>query len=452
VIPDRTRATAVAGRFYPAEAVTLARDVDRYLAEGVGLERNDPPKALVVPHAGYVYSGPIAGSAYRTLLAARGRVRRVVLLGPAHRVPVRGLARPSVTSFATPLGPIRIDERLDVLLPDVPTSDAAHAQEHALEVQLPFLVRALGMEITVAPLVVGDATPAEVASVIDRLWGGDETVIIVSSDLSHYLPYATAARIDGATADAIVALDPTIDPDRACGARAIAGLLVVARQRAMRATRIDLRSSGDTAGARDEVVGYGAFAFYEPEIDAERGRMLVRIARGAVDDALAGVATRDDASDHDPDWLRAPRGVFVTLHRSDGRLHGCIGEIEARRPLGAAVRRAARLAATEDPRADEIGPDVADDLAIEVSVLSPLTPIDVQTRADLIRALRPNEDGLVLAHRGRRATYLPQVWESLPDRERFVGELFRKAGLPRDFWDDEVEAYRYRATSFTEGT
>ncbi len=451
-----TRETAVAGRFYPRDARVLAREVDRYLAEGAEPPRGEPPKALIVPHAGFEYSGPIAGSAYRALLAARGRIRRVVLLGPAHRAAVRTLARPEATAFATPLGPMRVDERLDALLPFVPKSDAAHAAEHSLEVQLPFLCRALGPDVTIAPLVVGGAGPEEVARAIDALWGGDETLIVVSSDLSHYLPYDTARRIDASTANDIVALEGGIEPDRACGARAIEGLLVVAARRGLAAAQLDLRSSGDTAGSRDEVVGYGAFAFYEPapsdesDDDAARGRRLVALAREAVDAALGVPGARTSDAADDPAWLKERAAVFVTLHRKDGSLHGCIGGLEAQRPLGVAVRRAAASAATEDPRSEEISPEVASDLDVEVSWLSPLERIEFTSREDLLRQLRPHEDGLVLSWHGRRATYLPQVWDAVPDRARFVDELLRKAGLPRGFWDDDVEAHRYRVRKYVE--
>lgn len=451
------RQAAVAGRFYPEDARVLARDVDRYLAEGVPSARSAPPKALIVPHAGFVYSGPIAGSAYRALGEAGRHVRRVVLLGPAHRVALRGLARPEANAFATPLGPMRVDERLDALLPFVPKSDLAHAGEHSLEVQLPFLRRVLHEDATIAPLVVGNASPEEVARAIDALWGGDETLIVVSSDLSHYLPYEAGRRIDDATADDIVALDAHIEPERACGARAIDGLLLVAARRGLEAVRLDVRSSGDTAGGRDEVVGYGAFAFYAPRdvetrgpSEAERGRALLALARAAVEEALGVPGAHASAPERDPAWMRERGAVFVTLRRGDGSLHGCIGGLEAERPLGVAVRRAGAMAATEDPRAREIRPEVAADLTVEVSCLGPMERLAVTTREDLLSVLRPGQDGLVLSWRGRRATFLPQVWESISDRAQFVDELWRKAGLPRGFWADDVEAFRYRVRKYVE--
>jgi AmmeMemoRadiSam system protein B len=221
------------------------------------------PKALIAPHAGYIYSGPIAASAYQMLEAARGTVTKVVLLGPSHRVPLEGLAVPSVEALATPLGVIALDPTLRELalaLPGVVTADGPHAAEHSLEVHLPFIEHVLG-DVTVLPLVVGHASTELVAAVLDAVWGGPETLIVISTDLSHYHDYATAKRLDRATADAVEEGRPDkIDDLDACGAYPLRGLLHAAGRRGTRATVIDLRNSGDTAGSRDRVVGYGAFA------------------------------------------------------------------------------------------------------------------------------------------------------------------------------------------------
>ena len=258
-----TRPAAVAGLFYPGTAAALARDVRDLLAGGQAPALPAPPKALIVPHAGYIYSGPIAASAYALLTPLRAVVRRVVLLGPVHRVPVRGLALPGVEAFETPLGTVAVDTDLVArlaALPQVTTSRAAHAQEHSLEVQLPFLQQALD-QFTLLPLAVGDATAEEVAQVLDLLWGGDETLIVISSDLSHYLPYEQARRIDAATCAAIGRLDDQLNHEQACGGTPINGLLRAARRHQLRAHLLDLRNSGDTAGDRGRVVGYAAFAF-----------------------------------------------------------------------------------------------------------------------------------------------------------------------------------------------
>ncbi|MGZ5034424.1 MAG: AmmeMemoRadiSam system protein B [Usitatibacter sp.] len=265
---SEVRPAAVAGAFYPGEPAALAAEVATYLAQARrGPEGARPPKAIIAPHAGYMYSGSIAASIYARLAPLRGIVRRVVLAGPAHRVFVRGAAVPSVEGFASPLGTIALDlEALRLLraLPFVEVSDRAHALEHSLEVHLPFLQSVLG-SFELVPVVVGDASAEEAAQLFDALWGGDETLIVVSSDLSHYLPYDAACARDRDTASAILRLDATLVPEEACGAAPINGLLRAARRHSLSVEQIDLRNSGDTAGGRDRVVGYGAFAFHAPE-------------------------------------------------------------------------------------------------------------------------------------------------------------------------------------------
>lgn len=258
----RVRSPAVAGSFYPAAAPVLAQQIDRFV-ERAPARPAAPPVALIVPHAGYVYSGPVAASAYARLLPLKGKVRHVLLLGPCHFVPMNGLAHPDTDALRTPLGDVPLD---DVLLEraeatrHVIASAVAHRGEHSLEVQLPFLQRVLG-DFDVLPLVVGTASAEEVADVLDTLWMED-VLPIISSDLSHYLPYETARRVDEDTAHHILQLEGPLDGERACGATAINGLLRVARRRGLHAELLDLRNSGDTAGDRREVVGYGSFAFY----------------------------------------------------------------------------------------------------------------------------------------------------------------------------------------------
>jgi AmmeMemoRadiSam system protein B len=256
------RQPVVAGLFYPADPGQLREMVQGLLkAAPAG---GAPPKAIIVPHAGYQYSGAIAASGYVRLALGRPRIRRVVLLGPGHRVAFRGLAVSGASGFATPLGSVPVDQPAleQVLGLDwVRRFEPAHEREHSLEVQLPFLQETLEA-FSLVPIVVGEADPAEVAELLERIWGGPETAIVVSSDLSHYQEYGLAQRIDEATADAVVALCPDrLDGGAACGATAIRGLLLAARRHGLGAQALDVRNSGDTAGERDRVVGYGAFAF-----------------------------------------------------------------------------------------------------------------------------------------------------------------------------------------------
>jgi AmmeMemoRadiSam system protein B len=262
----RVRAPAVAGSFYPADPAELRALVERCLSEAGPAPREEPlAKALVAPHAGYVYSGGVAAAAYQRAARLAGRVSRVVLLGPAHRAFLRGLAAPRVDAFSTPLGVVPIDRpALDGLidLPQVSLSDAPHAGEHSLEVQLPFLQVVLG-GFRLVPFVVGDTSDEEVEEVIERLWGGAETLLVVSSDLSHYHDYESARKIDAESRRAVEALEPGgLGRESACGAVPVRGLLCAARRLGLVARTLDLRNSGDTAGGRQRVVGYGAWSFH----------------------------------------------------------------------------------------------------------------------------------------------------------------------------------------------
>lgn len=266
---SQVRSPAVAGLFYPADPETLEAQVSGFLADA--RERSGAadsgcmPKALIAPHAGYVYSGPIAGSAYAAVVARADAIRRVVLLGPAHRLGFAGIAYPRADRFATPLGLVDVDlPALDAIadLPQVRSLDRAFDGEHCLEVQLPFLQALLG-DFSLVPLLVSDADANAVAEALERLWGGDETLIVISSDLSHYLDYDTARATDTRTSQAICALRPdAITQHDACGRNPIAGLLQAAARRGLEAELLDLRCSGDTAGPRDRVVGYGAYVFH----------------------------------------------------------------------------------------------------------------------------------------------------------------------------------------------
>jgi hypothetical protein len=258
------RPAAVAGLFYPDDPRELTAMVEGFLGEAPAGDR-PVPKAVIAPHAGYIYSGSIAGSAFRTLAAAAGTVRRVILVGPAHFVPIRGLALPGHQQFTTPLGEVTIEPegaQAALRLPQVRVIPEAHAREHSLEVELPFLQALLG-EFEVVPLVAGQAGGEEVAEVLEQLWGGPETLVVISSDLSHYLPSGSARQVDRETADEILALGGPLHSRQACGAVPINGLLESARRRGLVPQLLDLRNSADTAGDPSRVVGYGAFAFHE---------------------------------------------------------------------------------------------------------------------------------------------------------------------------------------------
>lgn len=462
------RTAAVAGTFYPDQPEALRAAIAGHLGRAdAAPPRAHPPKVLVVPHAGYVYSGDVAGLGYAELAPWRGHIRRVVLLGPVHRVPVRGLAASSADAFETPLGNVPVDTAALARLADLPQvvrEDRAHAMEHSLEVQLPFLQAVLGDGWTLVPFAVGDATPDEVAQVIERLWGGDETVVVISSDLSHYLPYAQAQRRDQATVQRVLACATDLQGDEACGAVPLNGALQLARRKGLVPRLLGLRNSADAregGAGRDRVVGYGAIAFdlrdddsasgpgnasTEPG-DAALGHALLAHARRAIAEAL-DLPMGAEPPAHPA--LSRPGATFVTLHDRHGDLRGCVGRLEASRPLIDDVQANAVAAAFNDSRFPPLRADEWPGLRVEVSLLDAAQPMSFASEADALAQLRPGVDGVILECGGARATFLPQVWEQLPDARGFMSALKRKAGLPVDFWSSGVRLSRYRVRKFVE--
>ena len=442
----------VAGMFYPAQADACANVVDACLAQA----RRIPvaPKAVIAPHAGFVYSGPIQATAYAKLAARRGEIARVVVLAPAHRVAFAGLALSPAESWQTPLGPVPVDwawlGRI-LNLPQVAVDAAPFAREHALEVQLPFIQRALG-EVAICPILVGDATPDLVAAALRALWGGPETAIVISSDLSHYHDDATARAKDGAAADAIETLrGEALSGDLACGHRAIAGLLREAQARDLRVTALDLRNSSATAGTPDRVVGYGAFAFEQAataRLDEPSRRMLVDAARRGI-----ALRLRNNAVPHvDLDRAKTPllaarRNSFVTIEM-DGRLRGCIGSLQPVMPLATDVVVNACKAATADPRFPPLTAAELERVAVHVSILSHPRPIPCASDEELLRALQPDVDGLIIRDGQRQSLFLPSVWASIPDPKLFLRQLKLKAGLAADHWSPEFRAWRFATEMF----
>ena len=459
------RPPAVAGLFYPAEAGALACALDRYLSKAGQPATPPPPKAIIVPHAGYIYSAPVAAPAYAALRPLAGRIRRVVLAGPAHRVPVPGLAAPRTSVFRTPLGDVPVDRQaIETIasLPQVHLRDDAHRDEHALEVQLPFLQRVLG-ELAIVPLLVGAATAAEVAEVLERLWGGPETLVVISSDLSHYHDYATAQRMDRAAAAAIESFEPEeLGEDQACGRLPILGLLSAAKARGLKVERLDLRNSGDTAGPRDRVVGYGSWKLTEahkaPDLDDADGtehparphaRRLLRAAAASLRYALRHGEAPEVAVAKFPAPLRENAATFVTLRRGR-QLRGCIGSVDPVLPLAADAVANTFGSAFRNPRFDPLEPRELRGLGISVSILSRRRPLPFASERDLLERLQPGVHGLLIQDEERRAVFLPQVWHSLSEPKDFLFHLKEKAGIERALRPDTDRAEVF--TTYAAGT
>ncbi|AVM74901.1 AmmeMemoRadiSam system protein B [Magnetospirillum gryphiswaldense] len=443
------RPSAVAGMFYPAEPAELMRQLDACWAQARPHPELGVPKAIIAPHAGYVYSGAVAASAYDLLKTARGTISRVVLLGPSHRVGFRGMAVSTADAWASPLGAVRLDRDGVERAKTVPLTgelEAAHAQEHSLEVHLPFLQRMLG-DFTLVPVVVGDAAPEQVAALLDALWGGPETLIVISTDLSHYLDYAACQDMDSRTAAAIEALDEgALDRDQACGRIPVGGLLRTAKARGMTIKTIDRRNSGDTAGPKDRVVGYGAWALYEAGAeDIAIGPLLLEIARAAIHGRFAPDHPVDAHAGPDmPALLAQPGACFVTL-KINGTLRGCIGSPTAWRPLAEDVADNAAKAAFHDPRFAPLSVQEWPLVEMSVSVLTPPAPMRFSDQADLLAQLRQRIDGLIIEDQGKRALFLPSVWEQLPDKGQFLAHLKAKAGMQPAHWSPGFKASRFQA-------
>jgi AmmeMemoRadiSam system protein A len=320
----------------------------------------------------------------------------------------------------------------------------------------------IGNGFTLVPLAVGQASSAEVAEVLERLWGGDETLIVISSDLSHYLPYAEAQTRDRATAQRILHFATDLKGEEACGAAPLNGALLAARRHGLVPRLLGLRNSADAAGMtrgdRNRVVGYGAIAFdrapapvgADDSDDGDAlGRALVTTARQTIAQALGLPAPLTDATPDHP-ALRRPGATFVTLHGADGRLRGCVGRLEATRALGDDVRANARAAAFDDSRFAPLRSHEWPGLRVEVSLLDPAEPLAARSEAEAVAELRPGIDGVIFEWRGVRATLLPQVWRQLPDAAGFIAALKRKAGLAADFWAADVRLSRYRVQRFVD--
>ncbi|MBI2236798.1 MAG: AmmeMemoRadiSam system protein B [Magnetospirillum sp.] len=449
------RPAAVAGMFYPADPAELKTQLDLFLGQARAAAAAGPvPKAIIAPHAGYIYSGPVAASAYVRLQPAAGTVSRVVLLGPSHRVAFRGMAVGTAEAWASPLGPVAIDrEAAAELLARglVGELDVAHTQEHSLEVHVPFLQAVLG-QFMLLPIVVGDASADEVAAVIDAVWGGPETLIVVSTDLSHYLGYDDCRTVDAATVAAIERLEPGLGRDSACGRVPVGGLLVAAKRRGMAITTLDVRNSGDTAGTRERVVGYGAWALFEADEESEiraLGPTLTDLAWRALRLAVeTGQPPKVELGPSAPARLRQPGAVFVTLKKG-GALRGCIGSPTAWRPLAEDIADNAHKAALDDRRFPPVKADELASLSLSVSVLTPPVPMSFTGEADMLEQLRPRVDGLIIEDGGRRALFLPSVWEQLPDKRGFLEHLKAKAGMAPGHWSAGFKASRFQAVELT---
>ena len=440
---SKVRSPAVAGMFYPAEPRELTRILAGYTDAAAEIAAQ--PKILIVPHAGYIYSGAVAGRAYTCLKKHAGTIRKVILFGPAHRVYLNGLALPDADFLATPLGEIPVDKSLakQVLrLPQVSINAEAHAQEHSLEVQLPFLQAVLD-EFSILPLVVGMASIREATEVLECLRHERHLLIIISSDLSHYHDYAEAQQMDKATSAAIRSFNlDAIGPDQACGFVGLRGGLQFARANGMWVVELDLCNSGDTAGPRDRVVGYGSFAVYpERQFTESQKRRLLALARASILEGLTNPRPAQINPDDLDTTLLEPGAAYVTL-KMHGQLRGCIGSTQAEECLARSVAVNAFNAAFRDPRFKPLSAEELPQIDISISVLTKPEPLEFSSEAELLERIQPGIDGLTIESGPQRATFLPEVWDTLPIPSDFLRQLKIKAGISPVV--QPSKAWRYR--------
>lgn len=465
------RPPAVAGMWYPDSTSELAQMIDQLTARAQKTQLRLPPakklRALILPHAGFIYSGWTAAHAARVL--SPGQFQKVILLGPDHRVGFTNGAVSDVAAYQTPLGliPLHADaRRLRSESSLFQSSSASDRREHSLEAVLPFLQVYL-KEFSLVPIVMGPSHIATIADAIDPLIDA-KTLIVVSSDLSHFLPYAQAKNRDSQTIQLILnfkSKEISKRDNSACGKNPILVLLDLARRRHWTPVLLHYANSGDTGGGRRRVVGYATIAFFEGEAMTEKsqndhhfneseGRRLIALARQTIM-ARLGIKPQDPASASQQDPLSEPCfqrlcGTFVTL-KKNGALRGCIGNLIANKSVAEGIRENALSAAFRDPRFPPLAAEEVDQLQISISILTQPKPLPYKDADDLLAKLRVNVDGVILRKGTAGATFLPQVWEQLPDPNDFLSHLCLKAGLPADTWrNTNLDVATYQVQYFEE--
>ncbi len=471
VAAGEIRTAVFAGRFYPADPAVLNQTIAKLIADAEKTKINVPDsaalRALIIPHAGYIYSGFTAAHCASLL---KGRTySRVIVMGPDHRVGIPRAAISNVKAYETPLGRIALHadssklRKRSLLFGYSPSSDRS---EHSLEVVLPFLQYGLG-DFELVPLVIGGGDPvaiaAELATVVDA-----DTLLVASSDLSHYLPYEQAVAWDRATLKLITGIAPEklmARSNSACGRAPAAVILHLARRHGWRAVLLNYTNSGDTAGDKERVVGYAAVAFYgnltarregqmEGCLNQDNKNVLLDHARRTIMDRLGQTYGRETAAQLEQklgaSCFETKSGTFVTL-TLDGQLRGCIGNMSATVSLREGVRQNALNAAFQDPRFGPLTEAELEQVRIEISILTEPEPLTHTGGKDLISKLHPHIDGVIIRKGAYRATFLPQVWEQLPQPDEFLKRLCLKAGLPANTWQSAgLDVQTYQVINFEE--
>ena len=454
------RETAVAGMFYPADLYQLDSDIDGYL-EHVVPDTNGKPLIMIVPHAGYKYSAQVAAHAYKRLQPFKHKIKKVFLLGPSHQIFVDGVALSPAKKFRTPLGFVKTDVNITEELQNknlFKISAKAHKNEHALEVQLPFLQKTLD-DFMIIPMLYGNAKPEDIARVLKPHLERDDSILIVSADLSHYLDYDTAQKEDAKTAEQIET-GIQINHHQSCGATAINTAMILAREMGLIPHLLDMVNSGDVSDNKESVVGYGAWIYQETSDDVElkgielehknlqnfarhNKNALFEIVKKSLEKAVSENAHFEPERKDFNNVLFNKGASFVTLKKNK-MLRGCIGSVVHNKAIAVDLADNTYAAALNDSRFKPVLPNELDDIDITISLLTNFEEIDFNSYDDLLSEIRPDIDGLLIRDGEREGLFLPAVWQDLPDKNEFLTQLKIKAGLSPSHWSDNIKVFRFR--------
>ncbi len=454
------REAAVAGLFYPADVYQLEKTIQGHL-QMVSPRLGRRPHIMIVPHAGYMYSAEVAAKAYQQLLPFNNEIKNVIILGPAHRVPLKGIGLSTASNFRTPFGKIKTNQKITESLLQYPLfnyNDKAHRNEHALEVQLPFLQKTL-KNFTIVPMVYGDVDYSVLAKTLLPLINQNDTLLIISADLSHYLDDKNARKVDAQTAQ-MIASGIAIDEHRSCGSIGINTAMFIAKQLGLRPQLLDMANSGDVSGETDKVVGYASWVFAgAPEPEEELSPLeqevknisnfvrhnrqnIIKIVKKSLEAAALGKEYKPTREEH-PNVLFDKGAVFVTI-KLENKLRGCIGSLLPTKAIALDIASNTYLAAREDKRFEPLTIDELPEISFSVSILSGYERVRFNSEEDLLSKIVPQKDGLVLRDGDRQGVFLPSVWEQFPSSVEFLNNLKIKAGLSPSYWSDNVKIYRFR--------
>ena len=454
------REMAVAGLFYPASIYQLDKDLDGYL-EHVPSDLSARAHIMVVPHAGYKYSAQVAAHAYKRLLPFKKDITKVFILGPSHRALFKGVALSSAASFKTPLGIVKTNKKItDELAQNAlfAINDQAHENEHALEVQMPFLQKTLD-DFTIVPMLYGQAEPKDIAAALLPYLKNDDTILIISADLSHYLKYDEAKKADNKTAEQIAKSEPLAE-HQSCGATGINTAMILAKKLGFVPKLLDMANSGDASGERAKVVGYGAWAYEEVEEEKELSGIeleeqhlqnfarhnkeaLLSIVRNALNLAAEKHEIYHPNRNDFNDVLFNRGASFVTLKKNN-RLRGCIGSLLPINAIAVDLANNTFAAAMNDARFSPVTQDELKDIEFSIALLTNFEEMEFNSEQDLLSKIKPNIDGILIKDGERQGLFLPAVWKEIPDKQEFLTELKIKAGLSPTYWSDRVKVFRFR--------